>query len=211
MLAHVLTICQQLEHSALYFSSFSPTQKMKKAGITRQGHLLYCIENYIVRTQSMYDRLLRLIDRVFEIYNPSHMISHQLIISNSHVRNTSIPNKLEKLRKVIKTYYYDRNAIVHERQFLEDDIRELECYTILSTSEGPLKGHIDLIDEANYLAKQIVKNKTKEFSKVNHDSFVILGDIFNDLKKAYEFKRNLLELVYGKSELAEIPNSNLKS
>jgi hypothetical protein len=204
-LSHVLAICQQLEHSVLYFSSFSPTQKMKKSGITKQSYLLYCIENYIVRTQSMYDRLLRLVDNVFELYNPSHMISHELIINNSHIKHSSIPNKLKELRKVIKNYYFDRNMIIHEQQFLEDKLRELEGYTILSTSEGPLKGQQALIEEINYLARQVVKDKTKEFSKVNHDSFIIIGDIFNHMKKEYENKRDILEKIYGKPELAEIP------
>jgi len=204
-LSHVLSICQQLEHSVLYFSSFSPTQKMKKASITRQSHLLYCIENYIIRTQSMYDRLLVLVDRVFELYNPSHRISHELIIGNSHIRNSSIPGKLKALRKVTKGYYRDRNMIIHEQQFLEDNLRELEIYTVLSTSEDPFKGQQGLIKEVNYLARQVVKNKTKEFSKVNHDSFVILSDIFNNLNKKYEYKRDILEAVHGKSELAEIP------
>lgn len=204
-LSHVLTICRQLEHSVLYFSSFSPTQKMKKANITRQSHLLYCIENYIIRTQSMYDRLLVLVDRVFELYNPSHIISHELIISNSHIQHSSIPSKLKVLRKVIKDYYRDRNMIIHEHELLEDDIRELEAYTILSISEDPLKGQSALTENVNYLARQIIKNKTKEFSKVNHDSFIILGDIFNHLKKKYEYKRDILEAVHGKSELAEIP------
>ncbi len=204
-LSHVLTICQQLEHSVLYFSSFSPTQKMKQAGITRQSHLLFCIENYIIRTQSMYDRLLRLVDRVFELYNPSHMISHGLIMSNLHVEHSSIPNKLQKLRKVIKDYYHDRNIIIHEQQFLEDELRELEACTFLSTSKGPLKEKRWLIERVNRLARQIIKNKTKEFSKVNHDSFIIIGDIFNHLNKEYEYKRGILEAIHGKSELAEIP------
>ena len=204
-LAHVLSICQQLEHSVLYFSSFSPTQKMKKANITKQSHLLYCIENYIIRTQSMYDRLLVLVDRVFELYNPSHRISHELIISNTHIRHSSIPTKLKKMRKCISDYYRDRNMIIHEQGYLEENLRELEAYTILSNSEGFLKGQPDLIEEIKYLAMQGIKNKTKEFSKVNHDSFVILGGIFNHLKKEYEYKRNILEAVHGKSELAEIP------
>ncbi len=204
-LCHILRICQQLEHCVLYFSSFSPTQKMKEAITTRQSHLLYCIENYIIRTQSMYDRLLVLIDTVFELYNPSHRISHELIISNLHVQHSSIPGKLKALRKVIKGYYRDRNMIIHEQQFLEDNLRELEAYTHLSISEGPLKGKPLLIKKVNYIARQIVKNKTKEFSKVNHDSFIILGDIFNHLKKEYEYKRNVLETIHGKSELAEIP------
>lgn len=204
-LSHVLAICEQLEHSVLYFSSFSPTQKMKNASITRQSHLLYCIENYIIRTQSMYDRLLVLIDRVFELYNPSHKISHELIISNLHIQHSSIPDKLKVLRKVIKDYSHDRNMIIHEQGYLEDNLRELEAYTILSNSEGSLKGQSDLIEEIKYLASLIIKNKTSEFSKVNHDVFIILGDIFNHLKNKYEYKRDILEAVHGKSELAEIP------
>ncbi len=204
-LSHVLSICQQLEHSVLYFSSFSPTQKMKKASITRQAHLLYCIENYIIRTQSMYDRLLVLVDRVYELYNPSHRISHELIISNTHIHNSSIPSKLKALRKVIKDYYRDRNTIIHEHHFLEEDLRRLDIYTLLSDIEDPLEELPDLKKAINPLAKQIIKNKTKEFSKVNHDSFVILGDIFNHLKKEYECKRDILESVHGKSELAKIP------
>jgi hypothetical protein len=153
----------------------------------------------------MYDRLLRLVDRVFELYNPSHMISHGLIINNLHIQHSSIPDKLKKLRKVIKDYYRDRNMIIHEHQFLEDELRELEACTFLSTSKGSLKGRKWLIKKVKNLARLIVTNKTKEFSKVNHDSFVILGDIFNCLKKEYEYKRDILEAVHGKSELAEIP------
>jgi hypothetical protein len=95
--------------------------------------------------------------------------------------------------------------IIHEQQFLEDELRELEAYTLLSTSEGPLKGQQGLIENIKDLSRQIVKNKTKEFSRVNHDSFVILGDLFNHLNKEYESKRDTLESVHGKSELAEIP------
>jgi len=175
---------------------------MKKEGITKQNHLIYCIENYIIRTQSMYDRLLRLVDKVFELYNPSHMISHELITSNSHLLHSPILNKLKTLRKLIKKYYYDdRNRIIHEQQFLEDDIRALEIMTLL-TSEDFFKGQQHLIKKAE---RQVVKNKTVEFSKFNHDVFVILGDIFNLLKEKYEYKREILEAIYGKSELAEIP------
>jgi len=201
-LANVLTICQQLEHSILYFSSFSPTRKMRKAGITRQAHLLYCIENYIVRSQSLYDRLLKLVDAVFEIYNPSRRISHELIVGNSHVRHSRIPNALKVLSKALEPYRRERNVIIHERQFLEDDIRELEAYTILVTSDGPCKGERALMGRVGFLVKQVVKDKMKEFSKVNHDSFVALGEIFNHLNKQYEYKREILERLHGKSELA---------
>jgi hypothetical protein len=198
-------MCQQLEHSVLYFSSFSPTAEMTKAGISKQSYLLYCIENYIVRTHSMYDRLLRHIDRVFEIFNPSHLISHELIISNLHVKHSSLPDLLKALRKVIKAYYYDRNVIIHEQQYLEDDLRLLEVITCVSSSHDPFTEHLKLANQARSLAKKIVCDKTKEFSKVNQSSFKIIGTIFDHLKIEYDFKRNVLESIHGKSELSEIP------
>jgi hypothetical protein len=174
---------------------------MKRSRITRQAHLLYCVENYIVRTQSLYDRLLKLIDAVFEIYNPTRRISHDLIVGNSHVRHSAIPDALKVLKKILDPYRHDRNTIVHERQFLEDDIRRLEAYTILLTSEGPLQGNVDLLEETKSLAKQVVRDKTKEFAKVNHDSFVAMGKLFDHLNKEYETKREILERLFGKAEL----------
>jgi hypothetical protein len=203
-LAQTLSICRQLENSVLYFSSFSPTQKMKKAGVTKQSYLLYCIENYIIRTHSMYDRLLRLIDRVYELYNPANRISHELVVGNLHVQHSPIPKKLRALRKVVKKYYHDRNSIIHEHEFLEEDVRRLEGYTIILNSPGSAyEGSNDLKQEIRFLAKKIVRNKTAEFSQINHNSFVILGDIFNDLKIEYQSKREILENIYGEPELAE--------
>lgn len=204
-LANALTICEQLEHSVLYFSSFSPTDRMKKGGISRHSHLLYCIENYIIRTQSMYDRLLILIDHVFDILNPSHVISHELIICNSHVKRTSLPAKLKKLRKIIKPYYYDRNVIIHEQQYLEDDLRRLEGYTILAASPGPYQGQADLIQEAKLMAREIVKNKTAEFSNTNRASFETLDEILTVLFKVYENTRTTYESLHGRPELAPVP------
>ncbi len=200
-LAHVLSICQQLEQSILYFTSFSPTRKMERAGITRQAHLLYCVENYIIRTQSLYDRVLKLVDAVFEIYNPSRRISHELIVGNMHVRRSAVADALKAMKKVLDPYRYDRNAIVHERQFLEDDIRMLEALTLLLTSEGPVKEDPALVEETKFLARQVVKDKTREFSKVNHDSFAALSVMFDHLEKEYEVKRGILEGLFGKPEL----------
>lgn len=204
-LAHLLGICSQLEHSVLYMSSFTPSAKMKKAGISKQSHLLYCIENYIIRTHTMYDRLLRHIDKVFEIYNPSHLISHEFIISNLHVKHSDIPAQLKSLRRVIKDYYRDRNMIIHEQQYLEDDLRMLEAITCLSSSDDPFTENLDLNNWAKLLAKKIVLDKTKEFLNVNQKAFKIIGNIFDLLQDEYESKRHLLEGVHGKSELAEIP------
>ncbi len=206
-LAHFLSTCQQLEHCVLYFSSFSPTVKMKGAGITKHSYLLYCIENYIIRTQSFYDRLLRFIDKVFCLYNPSHLISHELVISNTHVKHTKVPSRLKTLRKLIKGYYRDRNEIMHERQYLEDDLRRLEGYTILA-SDSPYKDDKYFKLEIKDMARQIIKGKTKEFTNVNKKIFIAIAELFETLKPIYDEQRNILEAIHGRIEVLIEDNKN---
>lgn len=206
-LAHLLSICQQMEHSILYFSAFTPTEKMKKIGITKQSHLLYCIENYIIRTQSMYDRVLRLVDKAFCLYNPSHLISHELIMGNIHIRSSSIHSKLKSIRKSIKGYYRDRNEIMHERQYLEDDLRRLEAYSILSTDE-PYKNDKYFKLEIKDLTRQIVKGKTNTFTSVNKNAFNAIAKLFDDLMKKYKEQLRILEAIHGKIEINTEKNGN---
>ncbi len=103
-LAHLLTVVKQMEDTVYYMSNFSPTDAMKKAGIDRSSHLLWSVENYIIRTQTVYDRLLILIDRLFNIQNQSNRISHESIVTNSHISRTEIPNALKPVKSAIKKY-----------------------------------------------------------------------------------------------------------
>lgn len=201
-LAQLLSICQQLEHSVLYFSSFSPTEKMKKAGISKQDHLLYCIENFIIRTQAMYDRLLRLIDKTFCLYNASYLISHELILSNIHIRNSAVPEKLKNVRKVIKDYHRDRNEIIHERQYLENDLRQLYVCTFMTTDKH-FKNNQTFQRLAKYLTRHIVKGKTSAFTEVNNQAFVAIAELFDVLKVKYNRQRKILEAIYGKIDVLE--------
>lgn len=199
-LAHFLSTCRQLEHCILYFSSFYSTAKMKRAGVSKHSYLLYCIENYIIRTQSFYDRLLRFIDKLFCLYNPSYLISHELIVSNTHIKHTEVPSSLKTIRKIIKAYYRDRNEIMHERQYLEDDLRRLEAYTILAT-DGPYKEDENFKLGIKDLVHQIIKGKTREFTKVNKDAFTAIAELFDKLEPLYDEKRNILEAIHGRIEV----------
>lgn len=207
-LAHLLAICQQLEHCVLYFSSFSPTQKMKKAEITKHSHLLYCIENYIIRTSSAYDRILKLINHVFYLYDPQNLISHELIINNGHIKGTYLPSKLRKFKKAIKGYYWDRNLIIHHEQYQEDDLRKLEGYTIFGANE-PYRDDKYFLQEIKFLARQITKNKSKKFTETNKKICTTIAEIFDILEKKYKTQKKILEALYG--EIESLKNQSLET
>jgi len=148
----------------------------------------------------MYDRVLRLVDKVFYLYNPTHLISHELIISNSHILNSDIPSKLKAIRKCIKDYYRDRNEIMHERQYLESDLRRLEGYTILLDKE-PFKNDKYFMMDVKDMTREIIKGKTNTFTSVNKNVLNAIAGLFDALFKKYQSQLKILEAIYGKMEM----------
>jgi hypothetical protein len=191
-LAHVLSMCQQLEHSVLYLTSFRPTAKMKAASMTRQTHLTASIENYLVRTRSLDDRVLHLINDVFALYNPPRQIKYDLIAGNSHVRRWSVHLKLKSFHKALDEHRSSTNQILHQREYLEDDLRELEGLTLLFS-----QGYTELEEDVRSTASSIVRGKVKTFSATNEKAFALLAELFAALQVEYCSQRKNLSQQCG--------------
>jgi len=178
-LAHLLIACQQLSHAPLYLSSFCPSKKMVAAGVTRHSHILFCIENYIIRVRSLHDKALQLINAVFRLYNPPDKVTHALIKNNLHVSNTKVPSALQKLKKITGKYHEDRNKIIHRECFQEDDLRFIELLTIskdkASGSAKDLKFHTTVY----------IREKEQELLKNNSEVFDSISNIFDLLLQQY--------------------------
>src|SRR3990172_6770019 len=109
--ATLLNACQQLSDSVLYLSSFTPSTRMKKQGLNRQRHIQFCIESYIVRAQSIYDKLLVLVEAVFHLGIADECINYNLIVTNIHVKMSGIDERLKTMSKLRNRYLYVRNTI----------------------------------------------------------------------------------------------------
>ncbi len=178
-LAHLLIACEQLSHAPLYLASFVPSKKMVEDGVTRHSHILLCMENYIIRIRSLYERVLQLVNIVFRIYNPPDQVSHALIKNNLHVANSKLPGALQKLKKITDRYYEDRNKIIHRECFQEDDLRHLELLTISRDRFPGLEGDL------KFFSSVYVRDKTMELKKTNSAVFGAISDIFNLLLHQY--------------------------
>ncbi len=112
-LATLLSHCEQLEHSVLFMSNYRQTQALTNAGISRTKYLRYSVENYIIRTQTLYDIVLKLIDAVFHLTNADSQCRDFTIVENLKVKQSNIPALLKPLRKKIKEFKDDRHIIIH--------------------------------------------------------------------------------------------------
>jgi len=188
-MAHLLTTIQQMEHTVMYMSNFSPTDLMKEAGINRSTHLLWSVENYVIRSQTSYDRLLVLIDRLFNIQNKPNRISHESIVTNTHIQRTKIPNALKPVKKAIKKYYHDRNTIIHESSYADDELRHIEGLAILSSNpDYELQKDEMLKEELKYHVRRYVKKRKTEYTRINKNLCIALGDLFSAIQPIYKIK-----------------------
>lgn len=188
-MAHLLTTIQQMEHTVLYMSNFSPTELMKEAGIDRSTHLLWSVENYVIRSQTAYDRILVLTDRLFHIHNAPNRISHESIVTNSHIKRTKIPDALKPVKKAVKKYYHDRNTIIHESSYADDDLRHIEGLAILSSNpDYDLQNAEMLKEELKYHVRRYVKKRKTEFLRINKNLCNALGELFSAMKPIYNKK-----------------------
>ncbi len=187
-LAHLLSGCEQMMQAVLFLSAFSPTEKMKTYGITRSSHLQYNIENYLIRTQSIYDRILKLVNAIFHLGIDPRNCRHNTISRNLHVKVTDVPAKLKNLNKLLGKYRQDRNVIIHHESYQEDELRKIEMYHLLLSKqdEDELPDYELLQIVTKNLTREFVKRKIEEFEQFNEAVFLEMASLFDSLESRYQ-------------------------
>jgi hypothetical protein len=198
-LAHTLTWIEQLHQAVFFLSDFGYSKRQKVEGIQRSHHLIYNIENYLVRLQSVYDRLLQLTNTVFHICMSDELVTHALIVSNLKVARTKVPQKLKAVRNTIKHKSDDRNEIVHRHSYMEPELRKLELLYMhteetwsVSDTTFPYKNLCYLRSQRT---KQITKDKKAEFQSINEALVAALVPLFSALHEQYANEKERLRHV----------------
>jgi hypothetical protein len=120
------------------------------------------IENSIIRVQSIYDRVLILVNRVLDIGISNEAITHNALVTNEHVKRFDLVNKLKGINKECNEYRLVRNTVIHHDRYTEEQL-----------------GLLQLIINADYLSKEA--NGT-EFMPA--DKLQVLITTFLDVTKA---------------------------
>jgi hypothetical protein len=196
-LAELLNLCEQLSHIGVYMARFSSTPATRAAGITRDKHLLYHIENHLIRLHATYDRCLLVVDAIFHLLNAATAISQPVIASNLKVARTSIPKKLKAIRKVLAPTIDTRNDVIHHHAYKEDLLRELEMFCLADNvlpheQSGPLSQRY-IRSRIRELTRDLVKKKTNEFAALNAALFAAIAQLLTDLQPIYAKEMRLVK------------------
>lgn len=196
-MAHTLTWVEQLHQAVLFIGDFGYGRRLRDEGVNRSHHLIFNVENYLVRLQSIYDRLLQLTNAVFHLCISDELVSHSLIVSNLHVARTKVPGLLKAVRKTIQGKAEDRNAIVHKHSYMDPKLRRLEIlYMHTEETWQPKRSEMTfkkLCHVRSQQMREVTSTKKAEFRAINASLVNSLLPLLTELHLQYEARKKRLE------------------
>jgi hypothetical protein len=188
-LSHTLIWAEQLHHAVHFMTDFSYGKKASKAGVTRSHHLLYNVENYLIRLQSVYDRCLQLTNAVFHLCVSTEHVNHGSIVSNVKVERTSVPSLLKAVKKSIKGEEQERHTLIHKHSHLDPELRRIELFYLYTEETWGENSHLPfetILAVRAQLVKKYTTRRKAEFAAMNADLAVALSALFDGLRVEYE-------------------------
>jgi len=125
-LTHTLTWCKQLDLALEFMSNFDYSKRINSS---RADHLIYNIENYFMRLNSVYDRVLQIVNAVFHLCINEENVSHGVVVSNYKVQHRpNIINKIKAIQKFLQDYAQTRHTLIHKHSWLDLGLRKIELF-----------------------------------------------------------------------------------
>lgn len=191
---HTIAWCQQLHMASEFLSNFDYS---KKISASRADHLIYNVENYLIRLNSVYDRVLQLVNAVFHLCIGEENISHGVVVGNYRVQHDSDAlKKIKAIRKYLEDYAQDRHTLVHKHSLLDVKLRRIErMYVHDLRGADQNDEHVKLfkIRRAAYLRDYVVEKKD-EFVKINLGLVDLIDQLFDVLHGEYGRQRESFRL-----------------
>jgi Cthe_2314-like HEPN len=175
-LAHALTWMKQLDSAVELLTNYDYS---KNISASRADHLIYNIENYLIRLNSTNDRMLQLTNAVFHLGTNEEHVTHSVIIANVKVQHRpQVVSKLKATKKHLEKYAQDRNTIIHKHSLLDEKLRRIELFY-----NEDLLDH--MTDEQRKRTKAFRANYLREYVIARKAEFHTMNSVLSDLVDAF--------------------------
>jgi hypothetical protein len=200
-MSRLLALCSQLERIPVLLGNHRQTRGMEDAGITRESMLRYHLENYVIRTQGLLDRVCKLVDAVFHLTNDPRYCKYDVLFRNVKVRVSEVREPLKMLRDLLQRYAGVRNEVIHQHSIDDDDLRRLELYHLVHEWESvaPSSAHSNIKEHIRETVREILRLKRRELAGFNDEIAAALVVLLDKLESYYTREENTLRLRLSKS------------
>lgn len=190
-LVHMLAWCKQLDLSIELLSNFDYS---KKINASRADHLIYNLENYLIRVNSVYDRVLQLTNAIFHLCISEEHVGHAVIISNYKVQHCpSIVRQVKAVQKYLKDYAQTRHTLVHKHSWLDVKMRRIELFYMRSLEDMPENEWKQRLKSfRSVYLRDFISEKKREFTALNHGLGAKIEELFSGLQTEYKRQVKML-------------------
>ena len=190
-LVNTVAWCKQLDLGVELLSNFNYSQKK----ISRADHLVYNIENYLIRIKSVHDRVLQLANAVFHLCINEANVNHGVIVSNYKVQHRpEICKAIKSISKFLSEHEQTRHTLIHRHSLLDSDLKRMELFYqhdfehISNEEHAKNLRHLRAEQLKNYIA-----DKKSSFREINNSLFLLINDLFSALIPEYERQKKIVE------------------
>ena len=189
-LVHTISWCKQLDLAIDLLSNFDYSKK----NASRADHLIYNIENYLIRIKSVHDRVLQLVNAVFHLCLNEANVNHGVIISNYKVQHRpEIHKAVKSINKYLSDHEQVRHTLIHRHSLIDKDLKKIELF-YLNNFE-----HIDDEERAKTYKhvrsehlKRYIIDKKEEFGEINNTLSKLIDELLVSLKPEYERQKKIV-------------------
>ena len=180
---HFLTWLNQLNLGVELLRNF---EYKKDVDYNRIDHLRFNLENYVIRFQSIGDKLLQLINSTFHLTISENCVNHNTVMTNLKVARTDVPNKFKPIKSYLKKLYNERNVIIHRHSHLDKELRKLELFYLESRTDEDLRFF------RTQKLKSYLDSKTEEYNEHNQKILSLVSELFDALLIQYTAQKGRL-------------------
>lgn len=93
---------------------------LRNSTISHAEQIQFAIENYFIRSATIYDRALIFVGHLLDLGVTDDRIDHVDIVTNRHVKRYTLDVELKKLGSICRKLSDERNAIIHHRSYSDE-------------------------------------------------------------------------------------------
>ena len=191
---HFLSLLSQLDNAVGLLNNFGYSSKNK---ISRGDHLTYNVENYIIRVISVTDRLLQLINMVFNLNVDENKVNYKKVIGHVRIQNTLLEIQYSELKQILNQYYNDRNSVVHRHSYINKELYRLQAlYHTILTERYIERSSDEDVKKMKYVRSQALKKFTEkikiQFRESNEACFDKILQMLDILHQEYNSNKEKL-------------------
>lgn len=189
-LAHTISWCKQLDLAIELLSNFDYSKK----NASRSEHLIYNIENYLIRVKSVQDRVLQLVNAVFHLCINEANVNNGVIVSNYKIQHRpEILKSIKAIGKYLSDHEQIRHTLIHRHSLIDKDLKKIELFYLndFEHIEDEQRVRVYKYVRTEKL-KSFLSIKKTEFKKINNDLYELIDALLISLKPEYERQKKIV-------------------